>query len=94
MEETHHIIDQAALKNLKPDAFLINTGRGGLVDDEALAAALKEGTITGAALDVAENEPDVHPDLLKLPNVIITPHIGTATPGVRMAMIQEALVQV
>lgn len=90
-KETHHIVNQSALGKMKPEACLINTGRGGLVDDAALAAALREGRIRGAALDVVENEPDVNSELLKLPNVIVTPHIGTSAPGVRMAMIQEAL---
>jgi len=90
-KETHHIIDQTALRKMKPDAYLINTGRGGLVDDEALTAALREERIKGAALDVVENEPNLFADLATLPNVIITPHIGGATPGVRMAMVREAL---
>lgn len=84
--ETRHLIDQAALARMKRSAYLINTSRGPVVDEAALAWALKERMISGAALDVYENEPDVHPDLLTLENVVLTPHLGSATTDTRTAM--------
>ena len=90
-EATHHIIDAKALRLMKPTANLINIGRGGLVDDSALAAALREGVIAGAGLDVFENEPCVNPDLLTVPNVTLTPHIGSATRATRTAMMNLAI---
>jgi glyoxylate reductase len=91
-EDTHHLIDETALNEMKPTAILINTGRGGLVDHEALAAALKAGTIAGAALDVTEPEPIPldHP-LLEAPNLVITPHIGSATTTARERMAEMAV---
>ena len=90
-EATHHMIDDKALRLMKPTANLINIGRGGLVDDAALAAALREGVIAGAGLDVFEHEPRVHPDLLTVPNVTLTPHIGSATRATRYAMMHLAI---
>ncbi|HCE6398422.1 MULTISPECIES: 2-hydroxyacid dehydrogenase [Pseudomonas] len=84
---THHIIGAEQLKKMKPSAFLLNIARGGVVDDEALAVALKSGALAGAALDCVENEPNIHPELLELPNVIFSPHIGSATPGTRQALV-------
>ena len=83
---TRHIIDAAALSHMKPGAVLINTGRGGLVDEAALAAALLEGRLFGAGLDVYEDEPAVHPDLLRCPNATLLPHMGTAAEETRTAM--------
>jgi gluconate 2-dehydrogenase len=71
---------------MKPTATLINIARGGIVDDAALAKALRDGTIAAAGLDVFEGEPSVHPDLLTVPNVVLTPHIASATIGTRSAM--------
>lgn len=77
--ETHHIIDSRRLALMKPNAFLINTARGDLVDPEALIAALEGGRIGGAGLDVYVGEPKVDPRLIALPNVITLPHLGSAT---------------
>lgn len=90
-EATHHMIDAKALRLMKPTANLINIGRGGLVDDAALAEALREGVIAGAGLDVFENEPRVNPALLTVPNVTLTPHIGSATRATRTAMMNLAI---
>lgn len=84
--ETHHMIDAAMLKRMKPGAVLINTGRGTLIDEAALAAALREGVIAAAGLDVFEAEPDVHPELAALSNVVLLPHLGSATLETREAM--------
>ena len=75
---------------MKPTATLINIARGGLVDEEALVAALREGRIAGAGLDVFEGEPSIHPGLLEVPNVVLTPHIGSATGATRRAMAELA----
>ena len=84
--ESHHAIGAAELAQMKPSATLVNIARGGIVDDAALAAALRNKTIAGAGLDVFEGEPEVHPDLLTLPNVVLTPHIASATLPTRLAM--------
>ena len=76
---THHLINAARLAEMKPSAFLINTARGDLIDEEALIAALTSGQIAGAGLDVFANEPKVDPRLIALPNVITLPHLGSAT---------------
>ncbi|XAH25477.1 D-glycerate dehydrogenase [Xylophilus sp. GW821-FHT01B05] len=83
---SHHAIGAAELALMKPTATLINIARGGIVDDAALAAALREGRIAAAGLDVFEGEPRVHPDLLALTNVVLTPHIASATVPTRRAM--------
>jgi len=85
-ETTHHLIDSAALGRMKPSAYLVNTARGPIVDEAALADALSAGVIAGAALDVFENEPDVHPGLVGLDNVVMVPHLGSATIETRSAM--------
>ncbi len=83
---SHHTIGAAELALMKPTATLINIARGGIVDDAALAAALKDKRISAAGLDVFEGEPKVHPDLLTVPNVVLTPHIASATIPTRLAM--------
>lgn len=83
---THHLIDRAALARMKPTAVLVNTGRGTLVDSLALAAALEEGRLGAAGLDVFEGEPEVAPELLAAPRTALTPHIGSATYRTRDAM--------
>lgn len=83
---SHHAIGAAELAAMKPTATLTNVARGGIVDDAALAAALRERRIASAALDVFEGEPSVHPDLLTVPNVVLTPHIASATVATRRAM--------
>ncbi len=89
--ETLHLIDQASLARMKRSAYLINTSRGPVVDEAALAWALRERIISGAALDVYEHEPDVHPDLLKLENVLLAPHLASATVETRTAMADLAV---
>jgi glyoxylate/hydroxypyruvate/2-ketogluconate reductase len=83
---SHHLIGAAELRLMKPSAILINIARGGVVDDTALAVALGNGTIAGAGLDVFEGEPAVHPALLACKNVVLTPHIGSATHSTRLKM--------
>jgi glyoxylate reductase len=85
-EETHHLIDAATLALMKPTAVLVNTSRGPIVDEGALVEALADGRIAGAALDVFEHEPEVHPGLLELENVVLVPHLGSATEETREAM--------
>ncbi len=84
--QTRHLIDAEALARMKPSAFLVNTARGPVVDEAALAAALAAGTIAGAALDVFEREPAVEPGLLGLDNVVLVPHLGSATVETREEM--------
>ncbi len=84
--QTHHLIDAAALARMKPTAFLVNTARGAIVDEAALVEALRRGTIAGAALDVFEHEPDVREELYALENVVLSPHLGSATLETREAM--------
>jgi gluconate 2-dehydrogenase len=84
--ESHHAIGAAELAQMKSSATLINIARGGIVDDAALAVALRERRIAAAGLDVFEGEPQVHPGLLTLPNVVLTPHIASATLKTRRAM--------
>ena len=83
---SHHTIGAAEIALMKPTATLVNIARGGIVDDAALAVALREKRIAAAGLDVFEGEPKVHPDLLTVPNVVLTPHIGTQTTYSRIKM--------
>jgi lactate dehydrogenase-like 2-hydroxyacid dehydrogenase len=87
---THHLIGAAEIAKMKPTAILVNSARGGVVDDAALVAALKEKRIAGAGLDVFEGEPKVNAEYLTLPNVVLTPHIGSASRATRVVMCNTA----
>jgi glyoxylate reductase len=89
--ENRHLIDRRALARMKRSAFLVNTARGPIVDEEALAWALQERLIAGAALDVYEREPEVLPALLQFENVVLAPHLGSATRETRTAMADLAV---
>jgi glyoxylate reductase len=89
-EETRHLFDARRLTQMKPTAVLVNTSRGAVVDEEALAVALEEGTIFAAGLDVYEHEPDVHPRLLAAPRTVLLPHVGSASVATRTRMAQVA----
>jgi glyoxylate reductase len=84
--ETRHLVGERELRLMKPTAFLVNTARGPIVDEQALARALSERRIAGAGLDVFENEPQVEPALLNMQNVVLTPHLGSAVTELREAM--------
>jgi gluconate 2-dehydrogenase len=88
--ESHHAIGAKEIAQMKPTATLVNIARGGIVDDAALAQALRDRRIAAAGLDVFEGEPKVHPDLLTVPNVVLTPHIASATVPTRKAMARLA----
>jgi glyoxylate reductase len=88
--ETHHLISAPELKRMKNTAYLINTARGPIVDEAALVEALKSGEIAGAGLDVYEQEPEIHPGLLELENVVLAPHIASASLETRTAMAMMA----
>lgn len=90
-EETRHLIDARALAAMKRTSVLINTSRGPVVDEAALAEALRQGTIAGAGIDVFEREPAVHPDLLAAPNAVLLPHIGSASAETRRRMAARAV---
>lgn len=89
-QESHHAIGVQELSLMKPTAFLINTARGPIVDEHALASALESRKIAGAGLDVFEKEPQLHPALLKMPNVVLAPHVGSATGETRFKMAKLA----
>lgn len=84
--DTHNLIGEKELKKMKPTSYLINTSRGKVIEEDKLVSALKNGDIAGAGLDVYYNEPVVHPGLIDLPNVILLPHIGSASLGTRTKM--------
>ena len=92
--KTYHMIDAARLSKMRPDSYIVNTARGEIIDEGALAAAVKKGVISGAGLDVYEGEPKVHSDLLGLPNVILAPHIGSATHESRREMGELVLINI
>jgi glyoxylate reductase len=84
--ETRHLVGRDELARMRADAVLVNVARGPIVDEEALVDALEAGSIAGAALDVYKHEPELHPGLLARENVVLTPHLGSATYGAREAM--------
>ena len=90
--ETKHLLSEERLKRLPKHCFIINTSRGGIIDEAALAKALRNGDIAGAGLDVYEGEPVVNPELLKLDNVVLLPHLGSATLEGRIAMGEKVMV--
>ncbi len=90
-EETRHLVDKKAIARMKRSAYLINTSRGPVMDEAALAWALQQHLLAGAALDVYEHEPAVHPDLLTLENVLLVPHLGSGTTETRTAMANLAV---
>ena len=92
--ETRHLIDKKAITRMKRSAYLINTARGSVIDEAALAWALQQHLLAGAALDVYEDEPAIHPDLLQLENVLLVPHLGSATTETRTAMADLAAANV
>ena len=92
--ETHHLLDAAALAKMKRGSYVINTARGALVDEQALCDALESGHLRGAGLDVYEFEPEVNPRLLRMKNVVLLPHIGSATEEARNAMARIAATNV
>jgi lactate dehydrogenase-like 2-hydroxyacid dehydrogenase len=89
--ETRHLMNRERLARMRRSAFLINTARGDIVDETALVEALADGTIAGAGLDVYEREPEVAPELLQMENVVLLPHLGSATQETRVAMGQRAV---
>lgn len=90
LDSTHHLINDERFKKMKQSAYLINTSRGPIIDEVALVAALKNGIIRGAAIDVFENEPQITPELKELDNIILTPHIASATRETRNKMSELA----
>ena len=92
--QTHHLINEDRLKLLSPESYIVNTSRGDVIDEAALAAALGSGALGGAGLDVYENEPEVHFDLMDLPNVILAPHIGSATHESRREMGEKVMINI
>ncbi len=91
---TYHLLSRRRLKLLKEDAILVNTSRGGVVDEEALADLLEAGQLAGAGLDVYEHEPEIEPRLLKLENAMLLPHIGSATQEGRLAMGERVIINI
>lgn len=92
--ETYHLINKKRLKLLSPTSYIVNTSRGEVIDEKALAIALSNGELSGAGLDVYEDEPQIHPDLIKLQNVILSPHIGSATYESRQEMGEKVMINI
>ena len=92
--QTHHLMNAKRLKLMSPESYIVNTSRGEVIDEAALANALSKGELGGAGLDVYENEPEVHPDLMDLPNVILAPHIGSATHESRREMGEKVMINI
>lgn len=93
-EDTHHLLDRERMKKMQPHAIIINTARGEVVDEEALASLIEVGRIAGAGLDVFEEEPSINPKLLELDNVVLLPHMGSATIEARQAMGEKVLINI
>ena len=93
-QETHRLLDRSALARMKQGSILINTARGAIVDCDALADALESGHLRGAGLDVYPDEPHIPPRLIALPQVVLTPHIGTNTQETRLRMAEECARQI
>lgn len=91
---TFHLLNERRIRLMKPEAYIVNTSRGEVIDEEALAASLEQGLIAGAALDVFEHEPAVNPRLLNLDNVVLLPHLGSATIEGRMEMGERVLINI
>ncbi|NQY96015.1 MAG: D-glycerate dehydrogenase [Henriciella sp.] len=91
---TYHLLNARRLELMKPDAFIVNTARGEVIDEAALANAIKDGKLAGAGLDVFEREPAVNPDLVGLPNVILLPHMGSATVEGRVEMGEKVIINI
>lgn len=92
--DTHHILNEKTLAECKKGTFLINTGRGGLIDEEALIGALWSGHIAGAGLDVFDDEPNVRPEFLALDNTVLTPHVGAITEECRIEIVMRGMMNV
>lgn len=92
--ETYHLLNAARLDRIQPHAVIVNTARGGIIDEAALAERLAAGRIAGAGLDVYENEPAIHPKLMALDNVVIAPHLGSATHEGRAAMGEKVVINI
>lgn len=92
--ETFHLLNADRLDKLQPHAVIVNTARGGIIDEAALADRLEAGTIAGAGLDVYEHEPKIHPKLLTLDNVVLSPHLGSATHEGRIAMGEKVMINI
>ena len=92
--ETHHLLNAERLDKLQTHAVIVNTARGGIIDEVALVARLAAGAIAGAGLDVYENEPAIHPGLLALDNVVLSPHLGSATHEGRIAMGEKVIINI
>lgn len=93
-KDTHHLINAAKLNKMKPTAYLINTARGAIIDEEALVDALKDGDLAGAGLDVYEHAPEVPMELRNLPNVVLLPHISSATWESRIEMGERVIINI
>jgi glyoxylate reductase len=93
-KDTHHLLNEERLNLLKPHAFVVNTARGEIIDEAALARMLAENKIAGAGLDVYEREPEIEPALLELDNVVLAPHLGSATHEGRIAMGEKVIVNI
>ena len=94
LPSTHHLIGETVLKVMKPTAYLINTARGEICQEEALIAALQHGKIAGAGLDVFENEPNLNPRLKALRNVVVLPHMSSATLEGRIDMGEKVIINI